>query len=91
MAAELSDFNEAHILSTLAAAYAEVGDFPKAIEWSTKSVDLGSGTEEEEEHAQLDQLKKELDSYKAGKAWREKQETEENTVPILSPEDLIDT
>ena len=91
MAAELSEYNEAHILSTLAAAFAEVGDFPKAIEWSTKSVDLGSGTKEEEEHAQLDQLKKELDSYKAGKAWREKQETEENTVPILSPEDLIDT
>ena len=36
-------------------------------------------------------LKMELDSYREGKPWREKQETEENVVPILSPEDLIDT
>ncbi len=76
----------AHILSTLAAAYAEVGDFDKAIQWSTKSVNEGK----KHEHHQLDQLQKELDSYKKGEAWREKQETKENAVPILSPEDLIE-
>ena len=86
-AAELSEYKEAHILSTLAAAYAETGDFEKAIEWSTKAVELG----DEEDHEQLEQLQQELDSYKEGKPWREKQETEENAVPILSPEDLIDT
>ena len=76
-----------HILSTLAAAYAEIGDFENAVKWSTKSVNLGK----EEEHEQQEQLEKELESYKASKPWREKQETEENAVPILSPEDLIDT
>lgn len=86
-AAELSDFKEAHILSTLAAGYAEVGNFDKAIEWSTKAVELGR----EEEHAQLEQLEQELESYQQGKPWREKQESEENPVPLLSPEDLIDT
>lgn len=86
-AAELTEFKEAHILSTLAACYAENGDFEKAIEWSVKAVELGK----EEEHNQLDQLELELESYRKGEAWREKQETEENEVPILSPDDLIDT
>ncbi|MCP4890526.1 MAG: tetratricopeptide repeat protein [Planctomycetaceae bacterium] len=86
-AAELSEYKEAHILSTLAAAYAESGNFEKAIEWSTKAVELG----DEQDHEQLEQLQQELDSYKKGEPWREQQETEENEVPILSPEDLIDT
>ncbi|QEG40669.1 tetratricopeptide repeat protein [Roseimaritima ulvae] len=86
-ASELTEFKEAHILSTLAAAYAETGDFEKAIEWSTKAVELG----EQEQNEQLDQLKKELENYKQNKPWREEQAVEENTVPILSPEDIIDT
>ena len=86
-AARLSDFKAPHILSTLAAAYAETGDFEKAIQWSSKAVEIGA----EEDHEQLKQLQEELDNYKLHKPWREKQETEENTVPILDPEDLIDT
>lgn len=86
-AAKLSDYKAAHILSTLAAAYAEAGNFEKAIQWSEKAVQLG----DEEDHEQLEQLELELDSYRKGEAWREKQDTEENQVPILSPEDLIDT
>jgi len=85
-AAKLSDYAEPHILSTLAAAYAETGNFDKAIEWSQKAVELGA-----EDHDQLDQLKNELEAYKKREPWREVQETEENQVPILSPEDLIDT
>jgi tetratricopeptide (TPR) repeat protein len=88
-AAELSDFKEAHILSTLAAGYAELGKFEKAVEWSTKAVELGR--EADPQHNQLDQLELELENYQDGKPWREKQETEENPVPLLSPEDLIDT
>ncbi|PAY15344.1 hypothetical protein CKO51_32325 [Rhodopirellula sp. SM50] len=86
-AVELTDGKEPHILSTLAAGYAEMGNFEKAIEWSSKAVEVGK----EQEHEQLQQLEEELEQYRAGKPWREKQETEENAVPILSPEDLIDT
>jgi tetratricopeptide (TPR) repeat protein len=93
-AAELTEFQEAHILSTLAAGYAEKGDFEKAIEWSGKAV--ARAKEEIEEgkdpkQVQLEQLENELETYRKGEAWREKQETEENEIPILSPDDLIDT
>jgi tetratricopeptide (TPR) repeat protein len=86
-AAELTEFKEPHILSTLAAGYAEKGDFEQAIKWSTKAVELGR----ELEHNQIEQLEEELESYKASKPWREKQETEENKAPLLSPDALIDT
>ena len=86
-AAELSEYAEAHILSTLAAAYAENGNFKEAVKWSKKAVELG----EKADHEQLEQLEAELESYEEKKPWREKQETEENAVPILSAEDLIDT
>jgi tetratricopeptide (TPR) repeat protein len=85
--AKLTKYQAPHILSTLAAAYAEAGDFENARKWSQKAVDLAA----EEKHHQLDQLQEELDSYKADKPWREKQETEENDLPILDPKDLIDT
>ena len=51
------------------------------------AVELGEKTD----HEQLEQLEAELKSYEDKKPWREKQETEENAVPILSAEDLIDT
>lgn len=86
-AAELTEFKEPHILSTLAAAHAEKGNFEEAIKWSTKAVEQGR----EDKHEQIEQLEQELESYKQGKPWREKQETEENKVPLLGPEDLIDT
>ncbi|WP_436715711.1 tetratricopeptide repeat protein [Roseiconus lacunae] len=86
-AVDLTDESLPHILSTLAAAYAENGDFENAVQWSTKAVETGK----EQGHEQIDQLQEELDQYKAKKPWREKQEVEENATPILSPDDLIDT
>ena len=65
-ACEVSEYKEAHILSTLAAAYAESGDFETAIKWSTKAVELG----DEEVRKQL---AAELESYRAKKPWRETQ------------------
>lgn len=86
-AAELTEHKEAHILSTLAAAYAEAGQFDKAVEWATKAVERGR----EEKNEQLEQLEKELESYRQEKPWREEQNIEENKVPLLAPEDIIDT
>ena len=65
-ACELTDYKMPHILSTLAAAFAESGDFDTAIEWSEKAVAMDD-TEQEE------QLSKELASYKGGQPWRERQ------------------
>jgi tetratricopeptide (TPR) repeat protein len=83
-ACEVTKYEKPHILSTLAAGYAEKGDFEAAQKWSGKAVELGGGEEDVG-----DQLKKELDSYKEKKPWREKQEVEENTKPLgAKPSDL---
>jgi len=63
-ACELTDYKAAHILSTLAAAYAETGDFQAAIKWVEKGVEVAKAEEKEP-------LGKELKSYRAGKPWRE--------------------
>jgi Tfp pilus assembly protein PilF len=63
-ACELTDHKMPHILSTLAAAYAETGDFESAKRWSKKAVEIA--TEENRE-----QLSKELASYEGSHAWRE--------------------
>ncbi|MDA7978739.1 MAG: tetratricopeptide repeat protein [Pirellulales bacterium] len=73
-AAELTEFKEAHILSTLAAGYAEVGEFEKAKEWSAKAVEKA---EDDETRANL---QAELDSYEKGKPWRERQGEDRATV-----------
>lgn len=63
-ACKLTNYKQDYILSTLGAAYAETGDFQSALTWSNKAVELAS-----KEH--LDSLKKEVESYKANKPWRE--------------------
>jgi tetratricopeptide (TPR) repeat protein len=69
-ACRLTDYKLAHILSTLGAAYAELGDFETAIKWSQKAVELG-------EEDQKEQLAQELESYRRKKPVRERQETPE--------------
>ena len=71
-ACEVTEWKEAHIISTLAAGYAETGDFETAKKYSRQSVELGS----EVDDVKL-QLEKELKSYEEGKPWREKQTLEE--------------
>ncbi len=77
-ACEMTEYKESHILSTLAAGYAETGNFAEAIKWSEKAVELGK----EEKNEQIDQLEKELENYKQNKPWREKQETKEKKAPL---------
>jgi tetratricopeptide (TPR) repeat protein len=76
-ACEITKYQRPHILSTLAAGYAEKGDWETAVKWSGKAVELGAKDDMID-----DQLKKELESYKEKKPWREKQEIEENTKPL---------
>ena len=76
-ACEITKYERPHILSTLAAGYAEKGDWETAKKWSSKAVELGAKDDMID-----DQLKKELESYKEKKPWREKQEIEENTKPL---------
>jgi len=73
-ACELTEYQQAHILSTLAAAYAESGDFDNAVKWSQKSVELGDPDIQE-------QLQQELESYRQKKPWREKKEE-----PVHAPD-----
>ena len=68
-ACQLTEYKKAYILSTLAAAYAELGDFDKAMEWSQKGIKLAEKDPDDKER--LDDLKKELESYKKRQPYRE--------------------
>jgi Flp pilus assembly protein TadD len=63
-AGEATGYKRAYILSTLAAACAETGDFPSAQKWSAKAIETG-------DREQTAALKRELESYKAHRPWRE--------------------
>ena len=83
-ACKLTENKQAHILSTLASGYAESGDFESAIKWAEKAVE----TSEDDE--QKKGLNEELESYKQGKPWREKEEVEEGPWPPKQGEDEED-
>ncbi len=64
-----TDYKQDYILSTLAAAYAEMGDFDSARKWATQAVEVKPSGHAEP--SRKDELKKELQSYQANKPWRE--------------------
>ena len=66
-ACKLTEYKQAHILSTLASSYAEADDFENALKWGKKAVEVGI----EEKSTQLDDLKREVEAYKKKKKWRE--------------------
>ncbi len=75
-ACEQTKFNEPTILSTLAAAYAETGDFDNASKFSSKAVEAADLPENQlDDKADManikEQLRKELDNYKQKKPTRE--------------------
>jgi len=71
-ACEETKWEAAHIISTLAAAYAETGDFENARKYARQAVEQGKDDENVAE-----QLAAELESYEASKPWRERQEVKE--------------
>jgi len=71
-ACEKSEWKEAHIVSTLAAGYAEAGDFESALKYSRQSVETS-----DPEAGVREQLESELASYEKKQPWRERQEVEE--------------
>ena len=73
-ACEVTQYKQAHVISTLAASYAESGDFATAKKWSSKAVAMGEGEVKK-------QLQQELDSYEKEKPWRELQQTKEKPEP----------
>ncbi len=89
-ACDLTKYEKPHILSTLASGYAEKGDWETAIKWSSKAVELGEKEGAKGEDVS-EQLKKELESYKEKKPWREKQEVEENTKPLGAKPNELET
>ncbi len=97
-ACELTDHAAPHILSTLGAAYAEAGDFDKAVEWLRKGLEINSEVLEEASaaadekqiaalHEMAEELGKELASYEAKKPWRERQTEDGDAAPDESSED----
>ncbi len=80
-ACELTEYKKAYILSTLAAAHAEAGDFDAAREWAQKAVEL-SGDDV------LDQLKAELESYRRNEPWRENHGNEKEATDAPQVDDV---
>jgi len=73
-AGEMTQFKRAFVLSTLAAAYAEAGDFEKAREWAIISVEVAKkerGTTEERRQELLEHLQKEWDCFSQDLPFRE--------------------
>ena len=63
-ACELTDWNEAGIIDTLAAAYAEMGDFALAVKWQTRAIDLETDTKNKDEFAGRLKLYNEKKAYR---------------------------
>jgi tetratricopeptide (TPR) repeat protein len=66
-AAELTKWEDANALDTLAAAYAELGDFEEAIKWERKALSLP----ELAQSADADRVRQRLQLYVEGKRYRQ--------------------
>ena len=63
-ACELEGWKEEHHIDTLAAAYAESGDFESAVKWQTKAMEMAPEDDKADYRARLD-------LYRSGKPYRE--------------------
>jgi tetratricopeptide (TPR) repeat protein len=62
---ELTQWKEPGVFETLAAAYAENGEFSEAVKWQEKAIELASANDKAD-------LRSRLDLYKSRKPYREK-------------------
>jgi tetratricopeptide (TPR) repeat protein len=63
-ACKLTDWKDPVLFDTLAAAYAEAGNFPKAVEWQTKAVEMAPAKAR-------DECRSRLELYRSKKPYRE--------------------
>ncbi len=63
-ACTLTDYKQATLLDTLAAAYASVGKFPQAVQTAQKALELAKSTQKKQT---VDQVKQHLKQYKSNK------------------------
>ena len=82
-AVEVTESKKPHIISTLASAYAEVGDFEQAREWSAKAVELAK--EQADDAEMIEHLEKELTFYQRNEPFRERK-TREAKPPLKRPD-----
>jgi serine/threonine protein kinase/Flp pilus assembly protein TadD len=82
-ACELSEYKQAGLIDTLAAAHAEAGDFESAIKWSQNAVDLAA------DDATRAEFTTHLESFKAKRPWRESpaanEPVPEASAPLQNP------
>lgn len=82
-ACEMTEYKAAYILSTLAAAHAELGDFEAAVKWSTQAIEMA------EDHLK-DMIRGELETYQRNEPFRELQTAEEKSeTEDASDDDLL--
>ena len=82
-ACEETTWKQPHIISTLAAGYAETGDFAEARKYSKQAVESDGSSPEVKT-----QLQGELSSYESEKPWREKQEQEDQPLEAEPDPDM---
>jgi predicted Zn-dependent protease len=68
MACKLSEWKEANWVDTLAAAYAEAGDFDSAVKWQKEAINLLTEKEAAKWQAEFEER---LKLYQSGKPYHE--------------------
>jgi tetratricopeptide (TPR) repeat protein len=63
-ACELTDWNEAGVIDTLAAAYAEIGDFASALKWQAKALELETDAKNKDDYVARLKLYREKKPYR---------------------------
>jgi len=82
-ACEETTWKQAHIISTLAAGFAEAGDFAEARKYSKQAVESEGSSPEVKT-----QLEGEMASYESEKPWRERQEQEDQPFEAEADPDM---